>query len=52
MKKFLKLIFIPVFIIYFIIIKLPYKDIKIETKNFIDVNSGYVKDYKSYKKFL
>lgn len=27
-------------------------NIKIEIKNFIDVNSGYVKDYKSYKKFL
>lgn len=27
-------------------------NIKIETKNFIDVNSGCVKDYKSYKKFL
>ncbi len=33
MKKILKLIFIPVFIIYFIIIKLPYKDIKIKTQN-------------------
>ena len=33
MKKILKLIFIPIFIIYFIIIKLPYKDVKIEIKN-------------------
>ena len=63
MKKILKLIFIPVFIIYFIIIKLPYKDIKIETKNKYNFTenkygnflsekfAGKNNDYQTIKKF-
>lgn len=41
MKKILKFTFIPIFIIYFIIIKLPYKDIKITSKPYNFTNNKY-----------
>ncbi len=63
MKNILKLIFIPIFIIYFIIIKLPYKNAKIEIQNKYNFTenkygnflsekfAGKNNDYQTIKKF-